>query len=77
MAKQLKIVLFRREKVHIRPEPVIHSVLTEKETETFLEEMPDENLPCETSIRSLGEYLARITLRGGYKIPLKIEVLKR
>jgi hypothetical protein len=28
-------------------------------------------------IRQVGEYLARISLRGGYVIPLKVAVLKR
>jgi hypothetical protein len=77
LSKQLRIDLFRREKVHLRLEPVVHSVMTEKDMETYMDELGDPNLPCEANLRYLGEYLARITLRGGYKIPLKIEVVKR
>ena len=36
---------------------------------------PDE--PCQVQIRQLGEYLARLTIKGGHRIPLKVEVLKR
>jgi hypothetical protein len=77
LSKQLKIDLYRREKIHLRSERVVHAVVTEKETEQFLNELGDEHLPCEVNLRHLGEYVARITLRGGYQIPLKIEVLKR
>jgi hypothetical protein len=36
-----------------------------------------ESAKALSSPKFLGEYLARITLRGGYTIPLKIEVVKR
>jgi hypothetical protein len=32
---------------------------------------------CTTVIRKLGEYVAIITLRGGYSIPLQFEIIKR
>ena len=31
---------------------------------------------CTTQIKHLGDYIALISLKGGYSIPLKVEVLK-
>lgn len=33
--------------------------------------------PCKVQIRELGSFVARITLAGGYTVPLKIEILQR
>lgn len=37
----------------------------------------DANEPCKVQIRQLGEYMARLTLKGGHSVPLRVEVLKR
>jgi hypothetical protein len=65
------------EKIHILPEPIHHHSVTEREIEQFMASLGDPQTPCATQIRQLGQYLARISLRGGYSIPLKLEVLKR
>lgn len=85
LARQLKISLEVKhphgERVHLLPEAVPHSAMSARDIEALLEEKlggPDRSLaPCRTRIRHLGEYVARISLRGGYTVPLKIEVLKR
>lgn len=78
LSKQLKIDLDPHEKVHLRAEPFLHSELDEKMAEPFLkEEFPAVHEPCPTQVRQLGEYMARIALRGGFLVPLKVEVLKR
>ena len=74
LSKQLLITLEPHEKVHLRGEP-LESDMTDEEIDAALQELGDE--PCTTQVRQLGEYLARISLRGGYKIPLRVEVLKR
>jgi len=78
LSKQLKIDLEPHEKIHLRKEPVIsHAELTELDMKTMMEDMGDPQEPCKVEIRQLGEFLARISLRGGYSIPLKVEILKR
>lgn len=77
LSKQLKIDLFRHEKIHLRHEAVSHAELSELDLEAMLEELGDDSTPCDTRIKHLGEYVARISLRGGYKVPLKLEILKR
>lgn len=37
----------------------------------------DIDEPCQVEIRELGAYVARISLRGGHSIPLRVQVLKR
>ena len=81
LSKQLKIDLEPHEKVHLIAEPVVHSELT---TEQAVEQVMQQHLgtsptsePCRTQVRELGEYLARISLKGGFMVPLKVEVMKR
>lgn len=78
LSKQLKIDLEPHEKVHLLSEPVLHSDLTEEGTEELLKnniEAADQ--PCTVQVRQLGEFLAGIALKGGFLVPLKVEVLKR
>jgi len=37
----------------------------------------DVSKPCSVQIRQLGEYMARLSLKGGHIVPLRVEVLKR
>lgn len=37
----------------------------------------DRDVPCTNQIKTLGQYVARISLKGGFSIPLKFEVIKR
>ena len=77
LSKQLKIDLEPHEKVHLSAEPVLHADLTEQTAEELMEQMGDASQPCSTQVRQLGEYMARIALKGGFMVPLKVEVVKR
>ena len=74
LSKQLKIDLEEHEKVHLRPTP-IHDEVKGDEMDALLEEIETEK-DCTVQIRALGVYLAKISLAGGYTVPLKVEVLK-
>ena len=78
LSKQLKIDLEKTESIHLWPEQ-IHSFsdLTDEDTEKVMADLGDPSTPCTTQVRKLGLYLARISLRGGYQIPLRVEVNKR
>jgi hypothetical protein len=80
--KQLKISLEPHERVHVYKEQVEHDELTPKELAELV--MNDElfgvenrELTSKTEIKMLGQYVARICLRGGFNIPLKFEIMKR
>lgn len=77
LSKQLKIDLEPHEKIHLREEPLTMSEITEHDLEGWMSELGDVETRCKTEIRQLGEFLARISLAGGYSVPLKVEVLKR
>ena len=77
LSKQLMIDLEPHEKVHLRSEPLLVTELSEEEVEEMMANMGDKDTKCETKVRELGEYLARISLDGGYTVPLRVEVLKR
>lgn len=79
LSKQLKIDLEPHEKVHLMAEPVLHSDLTESSMDEMMKspDFGETDQPCTTQVRKLGEYLARISLKGGFQVPLKVEVLKR
>lgn len=74
LSKQLKIDLEPHERVHLRPEP-LHDEDAD-ELEALFEDIQTEE-DCKVQIRALGVYLAKISLAGGYTVPLKVEVLKR
>ena len=80
--KQLRISLESHEKVHIHREQIDYDEMTPKELSEMV--MNDElfgvenrEKSCKNQIKSLGQYAARICLRGGFNIPIKLEVLKR
>ena len=78
LSKQLKIDLEKHEKVHLLAEPVIHSELTEEMLNEIMHKtLGDVAEPCTTQVRELGEFVARIALKGGFMVPLKVEVVKR
>lgn len=78
LSKQLGIDLIdnENEHVHLRAEPIGQKA-TEQDVYSMLAEFEDVDKPCDVQIRQLGEYLARISLRGGYSIPLRVQVLPR
>jgi hypothetical protein len=76
LSKQLMIDLEAHEKIHLRGEPLISEV-TERDVNNIMEELGDRDTPCNIEIRQLGEFIARISLGGGYSIPVRFEVLKR
>jgi ribosomal protein L9 len=81
LSKQLKIDLESHERIHLIPEPVESiSDLSDEEIESFVAEKlahVAKDRPCSAQIRQLGDFVARISLSGGYTVPLRIEILKR
>ena len=79
--KQLKINLESHERVHVYKEQVDHVVTPKELLELVMNNelfgVEDRDKTCTNQIKSLGQYVARICLRGGFNIPLKFEVLKR
>ena len=75
--RQLRIELESHEQIHILEKPVeSHKKLTDKNIETLMKKI-DTSSPCQVQLRQLGNFVAKITLDGGYTVPLKFEVLKR
>ena len=80
LSKQLKIDLEKHEMVHICKDDVNYQEMNDKQLDEFVlntERFGDRNIKCTQAIKTLGQYIARISLRGGYDIPLKFEVVKR
>jgi hypothetical protein len=79
--KQLRIRLEPYEKVHIHKESVNFDETTDKELNELVMNTElygiDREKSCNNQIKMLGQYVARISLRGGYNIPLKFEIIKR
>ena len=76
LSKQLLIDLHRKEKVHLRLKALPDDIKYE-ELDDLFEDLGDPDTPCDVAIRSLGDYVARITLKGPHYIPLKFTVLKK
>ena len=79
-AKQLKIDLEDFEKVQIYPELVSHSELDEEgTTDDVLAKMEPlkEGEECKVELKTVGEYLVKIHLKGDYSVPLRLAVVKR
>ena len=77
LSKQLKIDLDENEKLHLRETPVVkHEDLKAEELDSILEEISTEE-ECTVQIKKLGDFVAKITLAGGYVVPLRVTVLKR
>lgn len=80
LSKQLKIDLEPHEKVHLRLKPIDETVGEDGKLtplEAYMDEFGDPEVECTTKITRLGRYVARISLSGGYSIPLGIEIKKR
>ena len=82
LKKQLRIDLESHERVHVYKEQVDYDVMSPNELSELVMKnelfgVDDREKPCSNQIKSLGQYVARICLRGGFNIPLKLEVLKR
>lgn len=83
LSRQLKIDLEEHETIHLRAKPVVSFAEMDKsEIDNMLNEIGSSNEEgntedCKAEIRQLGEYLAKISLKGGYSLPLKFAVVKR
>ena len=66
------------ETILLRSEPVHHAELdlNPSALQAVVDELVAEEARA-AQAKQLGEYLACISLRGGYQIPLRVEVLKR
>ena len=57
------------------------SEAAEKSEGFNLSELSEEDLgemkDCDTEVKVVGDYVAKITLRGGFVVPLKFHVLRR
>lgn len=71
----LKIDLERHEQIHLIDQMLEPADSTEEKVQATVDGISVEK-PCDVQIRRLGNFLARITLSGGYAVPLKIAVLK-
>ena len=76
--KQLKIVLEDHEKITLQPEKINLSEVEDNlsllsEHNVNLEDVPN----CTTEVKQLGDYYAKIYLRGGFVVPLHVQILKR
>jgi ribosomal protein L9 len=80
LSKQLKIDLEDHEIVQIHPEIVNHSLLEEEDAvQEELKKMEPlgEDRKCNVQLKTLGEYLVKIHLRGNQEVGLRLVVLKR
>jgi hypothetical protein len=78
LSKQLMIDLDEHEKVTLRPTPVTsHAELTDEEIENMIGEIEEDDEGQNVQIRQLGDFIAKISLAGGYSVPLKFSILKR
>lgn len=89
LSRQLKIDLENHETVQLRAKPVElgHAELEEEDVDRIMEEIGSsgdevaagegEGAECNVEIRQLGEFMAKISLRGSHVVPLKFAVLKR
>eukprot|EP00934_Nitzschia_sp_Nitz4_P001466 Nitzschia sp. Nitz4//scaffold44_size153857//84102//84909//NITZ4_002728-RA/size153857-augustus-gene-0.9-mRNA-1//1//CDS//3329552178//1466//frame0 len=77
LSKQLKIDLEDHETVHIYPlNPLSHADLDDDKVQSMVDEFEPE-AKCEMKIKKLGEYLAKISLDGGFSVPLRFVVQQR
>ena len=89
LSKQLKIDLDDHEPIHIyfdtttpsgdstNVSPILFSELNENKIQSMVDEFTTVGDKCQIKIRRLGDYLAKITLKGGYSVPLRFTVLQR
>jgi len=72
LSKHLKIDLEDHEKIVINKEPVEFDEI-DNNLDALMETIQDEDV----EIRNLGDYIAKITLDGGYSVPLKFLVTNK
>jgi len=79
ISKQLKIDLEPHEQIHLLPQLLEDDKEEDPAAylESLMEQFGDAETPCTTKVKQLGQFLARISLRGGYSVPLRVEVVKR
>ncbi|EED89889.1 predicted protein [Thalassiosira pseudonana CCMP1335] len=80
LSSQLKIDLEPHETIQIRNAHVVGlEEMEEKEMMGLIMGMEggDEGVDCDTKVKHLGDYLAKITLAGGYAVPLQFRVERR
>jgi methionine aminopeptidase len=75
--RQLKIELESHEQLHIMEKPIDSKRKLSDEAVEALAKKIDTSAPCQVQLRQLGKFVAKITLSGGYTVPLRFEVLKR
>ena len=75
----MRIDLEDHENVQLMGKPLEagHAELEEGEVEKIMEEIGSSEDDKEVEIRQLGEFMAKITLRGDHVVPLKFAVIKR
>jgi hypothetical protein len=78
LSKQLKIDLQPDETIHLWPEPVSYADLDHNPAavQNILASVSISE-PCIAQVKQLGEFVSFISLRGGYTVQLRVEVLKR
>lgn len=77
LSKQLRIDLEDHEKVHLRLEPLPDNT-DPSQLEGYMDEFGAAvEEACATQVKRLGEFVARISLRGGHAVPLKVKVVNR
>lgn len=77
LSKQLKIDLEPHESIHIHPlNTLSHAELDSDQVQSMVEEYKPEG-KCDTKIKRLGDYLAKISLEGGHSVPLRFVVQQR
>jgi hypothetical protein len=86
LSRQLKIDLDDDEPIHIvdfgisdsSQQPLVLAELNDHKIQSMVDEyQPSKDGPCSIKIRRLGDYLAKISLKGGYSVPLRFVVLRR
>jgi hypothetical protein len=77
LGKQLKIDLDPNDKLHVYSDtPLLPAELDENKQQSIVDAFTPEGA-CEIEIKRLGEYLAKISLPGGYSVPLRLQVIQR
>ncbi|CAJ1934443.1 unnamed protein product [Cylindrotheca closterium] len=77
LGKQLKIDLDESDTLHIYSDtPMPHAELDDAKLQALVDEFETVG-DCNKEVRRLGDYLAKISLPGGYAVPLKFQVLQR
>jgi len=77
LSKQLKIDLEGHETIHIHSgTPIVNTERSENEVQSLIDEFEPEG-ECGIEIKQLGNYLAKISLAGGYSVPLQFTVVQR